>query len=132
MLKANAEVQREVRKFWQYLSPKVPPAKIELALRMATVKDDWKKGVTSGAWQRSGVYFIHDSKGHLLYVGKATATYNKRVQRRQIGISEAAATFIIPFEDQHLFLAHALEAFLIARLRPPHNKLGSAERYLIP
>ena len=82
---------------------------------MRNIRADWKTGLNSGTWQRSGVYFIQDSTGEVLYIGKATATYEKRIQGRQLSLKEAAHTLSFRLTTAIYSFPHALESFLIAQ-----------------
>ena len=70
--------------------------------------------------KNGGVYLLYDNDGQLLYVGVARVNFDKRVWTH----SEMAWKYldVIPFDDQYLFLASALEHFLILRLKPFKNK----------
>jgi len=63
---------------------------------------------------------IFDHAETLIYVGTACASFAKRVWGHH-GVEIRRYTDIVPFPDKQWFFAPALEAFLIARLRPRDN-----------
>ena len=83
-------------------------------------------------WRRRGVYLIFDSDGSLQYVGKATATFEKRILTKFFSIAEADTASVVAFPDGCAFMAPALESFLIARLAPPGNKNGARDYVRCP
>lgn len=117
-------VEREIKAFRQFLRPDFPRLVVEHALEKDMRRDYWKWGRKSGLWKQSGVYLIYDVEGALLYIGKATASFEKRVLTSFDAISDADSLAVIRFPDGLVFMAHALEAFLIARL-PTKNKCGA-------
>jgi hypothetical protein len=120
----RTEIEAAIDEFRRCLRPDFPPLKIEHAFDVVNLEVGWKFGVKRGAWQDRGVYLVFDDDAKLIYVGKATATFNKRI-KRCAEMENAASVEIIPFPEPYEFLAHALEAFLIVRLRPIANKHGS-------
>jgi hypothetical protein len=121
------DVQAQLTDFRRYLAPHVPKLDICHGLDVMFLDSDWACGVKDGTWQQKGVYLVYDDGGKLLYVGKATDCFYRRVKAQATQINNASSVALIPFPDGYAFLAHALEAFLIARLYPPENKCGTRE-----
>ena len=111
-----------LREFDSALSKHVPPTSVLAASDGEWSDEEYErlrpKGFPSNL---RGVYLLFDSPGELLYVGLAMWCFDKRVWSHDSEMDRRWVD-IIPFDDQHIFLAPALEFFLIARLSPPYNK----------
>ena len=106
--------------FRSYLAPNVPPFELIAANDKRWTDEEYGRLRPSGFPARlRGVYLIYDDAEALLYVGMATVCFDKRVWKH--GHAARRYTDIIVFGDEHLFLAPALEYFLITQLRPPKN-----------
>jgi hypothetical protein len=127
--KYRKDVQEELNEFCRYLAPSFPKLQMRHAFDVDNLDSDWKDGLKCRAWQESGVYLAFDIDGKLCYVGKATATFNKRIKRP---IVDASTVEVIPFPDEYLFMADALESFLISRLQPPGNGHGKQKCFPQP
>src|SRR5689334_18508962 len=70
----------EIERFCRFLRPGILELKVEEGFEAMFFKRQWEDGLNRGAWFRSGVYLIYAMDGELLYVGKATATFEKRIR----------------------------------------------------
>lgn len=116
--------QLEISKPLDILSHK--PQKHDFDIEL-TWKDPWPHA------NRAGVYLVYDENAELIYIGTATVIGNRLytyfgggsecVYREQWGTPPRYIRIIaVPAEMP--FEAQALEAFLIARLKPKHNTRG--------
>jgi hypothetical protein len=121
-----SEVKKALSEFGKFLSPSVASdvgIKVEAAA--------WRKRDNSSEFKYlppegflpsklCGVYLLFDDKEQLLYVGVARVNFDKRVWTHEE--LHWRCLDIISFKPEHLFLAAALEEFLIDKLNPVRNK----------
>lgn len=121
-------VEGEIEQFRTFLHPNFPPLKIEHLFDGSSLRDDWRHARKSGLLQMSGVYLIYGFDGNLIYIGKATARFEKRVKASfSECFPKADSVAVIAFPEGAVFLAYALEAFLISRLQVGGNTCGKGE-----
>ena len=117
-------VNEALDRFRSFLSPSVAA---NVKILKATRKDllespEYNKyrpaGFPSGL---CGVYLMYGKNEELLYVGLARVSYDKRVWTHDKDVNWHYLD-IIPFEGERLFLASALEEFLINACRPAVNR----------
>jgi hypothetical protein len=107
--------------FRSYLAPNVPPFELIAPVDRRWTDEEYGRRRPRGFPCRlRGVYLIYDDAEVLLYIGLATDCFDKRVWSHDSRLPRHY-TDIIVFGEEHLFLAPALEYFLITRLRPTKN-----------
>ncbi len=110
-----------LEEFRSFLSPKVPESEIIEAADRRWGNGEYKRLRPKGFPSRlRGVYLLFDNDERLQYVGVAMWNYDKRVWSHDRHF-ERRFIDIIPFDDRRIFLAPALEFFLISKLDPPQN-----------
>lgn len=115
-------VQRVIDRFHSLLAPHVPLRGIVTACDETWTDEDYKRLRPKGFPGRlRGVYLIYDQASQLSYVGLAMFNFDKRVWSHDSLVCRHWVD-IIPFEDEFICLAPALEFLLISSLRPPNNK----------
>ena len=108
--------------FQTFLSDKVPPLEIVQAVDRTWSDDDYKRLRPDGFPSRlRGVYLIFDPESVLQYVGLAMWSFDNRVWSHDEYVTRRW-TDVIPFDDRRIFLAPALEFYMISQLKPPANK----------
>jgi hypothetical protein len=119
------DIQPLLDQFADQTAAHVPRPQILLAVDRQWSDEEYKARRPDGFPSRlRGVYLIFDSDEHLLYVGLAMSCFDSRVWDHDDDL-DRRWTDIVPFDNEHIFLAPALEFYLIAKLKPPHNKVYS-------
>lgn len=114
-------IQPAIDEFQSFLSPEVPPLEI-IEANDREWKEKYEQLRPKGFPSRlRGVYLIFDAEERLQYIGVATVNFDKRVWSHDDYV-DRRFTDVISFDDKFIFLAQALEHFLILKLRPPKNK----------
>ena len=111
-----------IEEFRSYLAASVPPIQILRAHEEGWTREEYKRKRPDGFPSRlRGVYLIFDHHQRLVWVGKAMWNFDKRVWSHDSEVDRHYVD-VIPFDEEHCFLAPALEFFLICKLAPPGNK----------
>ena len=109
--------------FQQYLADYVPTLQIQAAVDRQWSDAEYRARRPDGFPSRlRGVYLIFGPDEQLLYVGLATYDFDSRVWSHDHEL-DRRWTDIVQLDDQFIFLAPALEFYLISRLKPPHNRV---------
>lgn len=119
-------VKAALAEFQECLSVSVPALRIVAANDRQWSKQECQRQRRTGVFAEKGVYLIYGAGGELLYVGVALVSFDKRIWMHDDYIPERRWTDVVPFQKRYVFLALALERFLIARLKPPRNTMGVA------
>ena len=118
----------------EFLGPSLKPFEPS---ELYDIDRDWPK-----QWPNAdspGVYFFLSSELDVLWIGKASnknligsrigtflsADSKKPWRRENDPIPEAQYIASIPIPKEHAFMAPALKEFLITRLQPSRNKIGT-------
>jgi hypothetical protein len=110
-----------LRDFQSLLAPAIPPLTVIAASDRTWTDEEYRQRRPKGFARMRGVYLLFGPDERLLYVGLAMWSFDKRVWSHDAEI-DRRWTDVIPFPDNLVCLAPALEFFLISRLDPPGNK----------
>jgi len=138
------EIEEVIRKFQAFLIPEVTPLKIQKGIDFSSDIKDIKFRKQCGELTNRGVYLFFDESESLRYVGcthlqalggRIPQSISRLRKRRWTDIWEKLRWIdVIPFKDEWLFLAPALENYLIDQevFRGWNllNKLGASDRVL--
>lgn len=108
------KVKAQLTDFQEYLYAGFPRLEIREGYDFAWGWGDrYKVSRKDQRYNQASVYLFYSEAGELLYVGKATYAFDKRIWTHQI----EGTKFIdlIPFEQNHAPFLLALEHFLICR-----------------
>jgi len=111
-----------LEEFQSCLSDRVPRLEVVAANDRQWSEERYQTQRRTGIFGKQGVYLIYDDAATLQYVGLATYQFDKRIWLYDDVIPSRRWTDVIPLADEWVFLAPALEMFLIKRLQPPQNK----------
>jgi hypothetical protein len=117
------QVQAALDEFQAYLSPAAPKLELQGALGQGVVlRDDHPRVL-----RRPGVYLFFDSSERLLLVGCSMSVMRNRVASHLTTpvyrlLPQSGWIDVIPLELRWYFLAPALEAYLICKCAPKHNR----------
>lgn len=115
------EIRRHLDEFQSFLSTSTAPLSLELACDWQWTHAEYvSKRPVGFPGKCGGVYLRLDSNGTLLYIGLATYCFDKRVWQQHQEWNDRWV-FIVRIPESQMFLAPALEAFLIQKMNPPHN-----------
>lgn len=122
-----ALVEKQLRDFRRYLYDGFQPLDIrplhDLTIHRQRNRAQYLAQRKSGLFSCCGVYLFFDATGspRPLYIGSEVWAFDKRFLQHP-DVLGARFIDVVCFDDCHWPFMLALEAFLIARLKPKHNK----------
>ncbi len=124
-----ADVNAVVTEFRRYLSTDFPSLQVTPLYDFNWSQEEYKASREVSAYNSPGVYLFYNESGELLYIGKASWTFDKRVWKHP-EIVDARHIDVIAFDWPTSHFCLALEYFLIAKLNPRYNKQGREYGYI--
>jgi len=118
-------VDEALSEFSRFLAHDFPKLELQHLYDFEMTDEEYQlsRKAKSAIYNLPGVYLFYDKSGSLLYIGKASWTFDKRVWKHP-EIVDAKYIDVIPFDWATSSFCMALEYFLISKLRPNYNKHG--------